>query len=151
MSDASATIDAVETTAERVREYLRSFDDFEVDDDGNCSLQYGSARVEITVGVFDEDQSVVKVRSACVTGAKPSPELYQHVATYPSEVGHLRLVDEDDGTVTINFCHSLLGEFLNPAELRMTVVAVAFTADDLDDGLAARFGGHVFDASKNKT
>jgi hypothetical protein len=148
----ASTIDAVEDAAAKVREFLGSFEDVDVDEaDGSCSLRYGSAVVHVTVGVFDEDQAVVKVTAACVTGAKLSPELFEHVATYHSEVGHLRLVEEEDGTATINFCHSLLGEFLNPAELRMTVVAVAFTADELDDGLAERFGGHVFDADSNKS
>ena len=153
MSDTSTTTDettdAVADTNRKVHEYLASFDEVDMDDDGAASLQYGSARVFITVETFDEDQAVVKVCANVVNGAKPTPELFHHLATNQSEVGHLSAVEEPDGTATINFSHSLLGEFLNPAELRMTIIAVAFAADQLDDALAAQFGGTVHDAESN--
>jgi len=145
MSDATAVADV----QAQVREFLSTFDDVTKNDDGTCTLSYGSAEVTVTVSVFDEDQAVVKVRAEAVVGAKPSPELFHHIATYSAEIGHLRAVEESDGTVTILLCHGLLGEFLNPAELRMTVVALALVADQIDDGLAERFGGTVHDASAN--
>jgi hypothetical protein len=144
MTDASAIDDAVADTVAKVRDFLAPFDDVTLHDDGTCSLHYGSAQVIITVGIFDEDQAIVRVRADAVTGATPSAELDHHVARFQGEIGHLTLRDEADGTVTILFSHSLLGEFLNPAELRLTVVAVAHYADELDDDLAARFGGKVF-------
>jgi len=154
MSDTSTTTDettdAVADTNRKVHEYLASFDEVDMDDDGAASLQYGSARVFITVETFDEDQAVVKVCANVVNGAKPTPELFHHLATNQSEVGHLSAVEEPDGTATINFSHSLLGEFLNPAELRMTVVALALLADQIDDDLAATYGGKVFNADGNK-
>jgi hypothetical protein len=149
MSDVSTDVDAVASTANKVREMLSSFDDVELHDDGTCSLTYGSAQVVVSVNVFDQDQAVVKVRAKCVTGATLSPELYRHIATFSAELGHLRVVEEADGTATILFSHSLLGEFLNPAELRMTVVALALIADQLDDSLAATYGGQVFNADGN--
>ena len=155
MSDPSTTTDehpdAVASTTEKVHEFLSSFDDVDQDADGTTSLQYGSARVFITVDTFDEDQAVVKVCANVVNGAKPTPELFHHLATHQSEVGHLSAVEAPDGTATINFSHNLLGEFLNPAELRMTIVAVAFAADQLDDALAAQFGGTVHDPNANLT
>ena len=133
----------------RMHEFLSSFKDVSHHDDGTASLQYGSARVVVSVEVFDEDQAVVKVRSQLVTGAKSSPELFHHVATQSTELGHLRAVEEEDGSVTILLSHSLLGEFLNPAELRLTIVALALVGDQFDDLLAERFGGTVFDAESN--
>jgi hypothetical protein len=150
MSDVSTDVDAVAETALKVRQMLSSFDDVDLNDDGTCCLTYGSAQVVVSVTVFDEDQAVVKCRAQCVTGATLSPELYRHVATFSAEVGHLRVVEEDDGTGSILFSHSLLGEFLNPAELRMTVVALALLADQIDDELAATYGGKVFNADGNK-
>jgi hypothetical protein len=153
MSDASTTTDetpdALAETTRKVNEYLSSFDDVEQDDEGNASVPWGSARVFITVETFDQDEAVVKACATVVQGAKPTPELFHHVATHQSEVGHLAAVEEPDGTATITFSHSLLGEFLNPAELRLTIVAVAHTADQLDDALAAQFGGTVHDAGAN--
>lgn len=148
MSDI-ASVDAVADTTAKLSEYLSSFDDVDFHDDGTCSLQYGSARVFVTVGVFDEDQAIVNVKAQCVSGATPSPELFRHVATFQADVGHLTVSEEADGTACIHFSHGLMGEFLNPAELRMTVVAVAYEADRLDDELAARFGGKVYDADSN--
>ena len=152
MSDAPVATDTgptVAEAAERVRQMLAPFDDVAVGDDGTCSLTYGSAHVTVDIGVFDEDQAVAHVRSRCVTGATPSPELYHWAATHRADIGQFRVIDEDDGTATIEFSRSLIAEFLNPAELRLTVVAVAFAADQHDDELAARFGGTVHDAAGN--
>jgi hypothetical protein len=142
---------AVAETAARVREMLAPFGDVAVDGEGTCSLCYGSALVRVEVGVFDDDQAAVRVRSRCVTGATASPELFRWVATNRADLGHFLVVEAGDGTATIEFSHTLVGEFLNPAELRLVVVAVAFTADHFDDDLAARFGGEVHDAAANLT
>jgi hypothetical protein len=150
MTDASTTIEAVADTIAQVRDHLSSFDDVTVNDDGSATLLWGSARVDVTVGVFDQDQSVVQVKSTCVTGATASPELYEHIATSSLDLGHYSVVAEDGGSVAIVISHGLIGEFLNPAELRMTVVAVAHEADTTDDELAARFGGTVYAADANR-
>lgn len=149
MTDAGTTIEAVAETTAQVREHLAPFDDVTVNEDGSATLLWGSARVDVTVGVFDEDQSVVQVRATAVTGATASPELYEHVATTALDLGHYSVEPEDGGTVAIVISHGLIGEFLNPAELRMTVVAVAHAADTTDDALAARFGGTVYAADAN--
>lgn len=145
-----ATNEAVVTTRQLVNEYLAgAFDEVEVAD-GVWTIRYGSAKVDITVDVFDEDSSVVRVVSPAVTGCAPSPELYKFIATDAPKhaFGHLEAIEQGD-TITITFGHSLLGDFLDDAELRTAVIAVAFTADELDDELAARFGGQVHDASGN--
>lgn len=150
MTDPSTTIEAVADTTAQVRDHLSSFDDVTVNEDGSATLLWGSARVDITVEVFDEDQSVVQVKATCVTGATPSPDLYEHVATSSVDLGHYTVVPETGGTVGIVISHGLIGEFLNPAELRMTIVAVAHEADTTDDALAARFGGTVYAARANR-
>lgn len=145
-----ATNQAVIATRRAVDEHLvAAFDGVERNDDGTWSLTYGSAVVHVGVKVFDEDGSVVLIDSPCVTGATVSPELYEHVATANTfDFGHLS-VTPDGETATITFSHSLLGDFLDSAELRTAVVAVAYTADELDDALAERFGGEVYDADGN--
>jgi hypothetical protein len=136
-------------TATRVRAMLAPFDDVVVGEDGTCSLSYGSANVMVDIGVFDEDQDVVHVRARCVSGATRSPELYRWAATTRPELGAFRVVDEEDGSATIELSRTLVAEFLNPAELRLSIVALALTADRHDDELAARFGGSVHDAAGN--
>ena len=148
MAEEGPSTPAVEETRRKVEEYLaNAFDDVTVDDDKWC-ITYGSAKVQIDVGIFDEDGSVVHVESPTVTGADASPELFHYLATnsHHHEFGHLGALETGDGKATITFGHSLLGEFLDPAELRTAVIAVAFTADQLDNELAARFGGEVHDA-----
>jgi hypothetical protein len=153
-ADQGSAGDAIAAASTRVRQLLEPFGDVEVErgDDGvpgRCTLRYGSALVAVEIGVFDEDQAAVHVRSRCVTGATRSPELYHWVATNRTEIGAFHVIDEADGTATIEFSRTLLAEFLNPAELRLTVVAVAFNADRFDDQLASRFGGMVHDAAGN--
>jgi hypothetical protein len=150
MTEPSTTIEAVAETIAQVREHLSSFDDVTVNDDGSATLLWGSARVDVTVEVFDQDQSVVQVKATCVTGASPSPALYEHIATSSLDLGHFSVVAEEGGTAAIVISHGLIGEFLNPAELRMTIVAVAHEADSTDDELAARFGGSVYHADGNQ-
>ena len=132
---------------QRVRETLDgSFDGVDFDSDGNASFRYGSAHVFVHVREFDEDSAVVVLESPVVKGATASPELYEYVATQaaPHEFGHLIVAPNDDGkTASITFTHSLLGDYLDDMELRVAAVAVAFTADELDDQLAERFGGTV--------
>jgi hypothetical protein len=149
MTDPTTPQDAVSAAADQVRSMLAPFDDVTVGADGTCSLRYGSAEVVVTVGVFDEDQAAVRVAARAVTGAAPSPELFRWVATNRADIGHFGVVEEGDGTATVEFARTLVAEFLNPAELRLTVVAVALTADRFDDELAARFGGRVHDAAGN--
>lgn len=138
----------IERVRAKVREYLTAvFDDVSLDDAGECNISYGSAHVTIGVRVFDEDSTAVHIHAPLVTGATASPELFHYVATAADDYdfGHLGVVEEGDGTATITFSHSLLGDFLDDAELRTAVVAVSFYGDQLDDDLAARFGGRVYD------
>lgn len=123
-----------------------SFDDVVFNDDGTASFRYGSARVFVSVEPFDEDSSVVLLKAPVVSGATVSPELYEYVATGAddTEFGHLTVSVEPDGTATINFSHTLLGDYLDDMELRVAAVAVAFTADALDEQLVERFGGRRF-------
>jgi len=58
---------------------------------------------------------VVQVAATCVTGASPSPALYEHIATSSLDLGHYSVVPEDGGTAAIVISHGLIGEFLNPA------------------------------------
>jgi hypothetical protein len=62
MTDASTTIEAVAETIAQVRDQLSSFDDVTVNDDGSATLLWGSARVDVTVDVFDQDQDLGAVR-----------------------------------------------------------------------------------------
>ena len=52
------------------------------------------------------------------------------------------MVDNEDGTSCfVAFDHTLLADYLDPEELVQAVVAVAVTADDVDDTVHDKFGG----------
>ena len=148
MADATA-VDAVAATRARVREYMQEFvGGHEVEElpEGDVAVRYGSARVTVHTTLFDEDSSLVVVDAPLVSGIAVSPELFEHVATAsPAEgLGHLCLEHDADGTATVHYRHSLLGEYLEGAELRMSVVAIALLGDRMDDALAERFGGTTY-------
>jgi len=51
-------------------------------------------------------------------------------------------LDVDKGAIWFN--HNLLGEFAAPDELEAALMAVANTADGLDDEIKGRFGGRLY-------
>lgn len=138
---------SVQETRERVQAYLTSAGRIEIDSDGDFTFQEGSARVFVGVAEHPNgDATIVRVFGLMVTGAKLSPELYEYVALNTDNwvFGHIALHPDDKGTATIVFCTRLLGDFLDKDELMYAVFGIANTADQLDDELAARFGGSVF-------
>ncbi len=114
--------------------------------DGAYSFQTGSARVFVRCGAWGTDTTLVSVTCPVLFECKPSPELYEHVATHADDYvfGHLSVSPQEDGTLMVMFTHSLLGDFLDPEELKHAVGALVTTADQLDDSLQARFGGKRF-------
>lgn len=149
MTEQITVHDAVADTQQRVHDAMADFvGEHAVQElpGGDVAVRYGSAIVSVVVQRFDEDSSLVVLDAPLVSGITPSAELYEYVATATPEqgVGHLGLTIADDGTATIHFRHSLLGEYLEPAELRMSVVAIALLGDRMDDALAERFGGSTF-------
>ena len=103
-----------------------------------------SARVFISVHPFGGDKTTVKIVAPIVHDIPASPEVYKYAATEGSyKFGHLSC-SEKDGKVSIYFVHTLLGDFLDPEELKMATFLLARSADEVDDELVKKFGGHRF-------
>lgn len=137
---------SVEAVRQKVEHFLTKNGRVELDADGDFSIRYGSARVFVRVVDWGDGDSVISLWSIAVRGAAPSPALNEYVA-YETDnyvFGHLSLVKRSDGTVDINLSHRILGNYLDEGELMHSVIALAKTTDDLDDDLAARFGGRTF-------
>jgi len=131
---------------ERVQRSLtKEFGTISVDADGDYWVTAGSARVYVSVKEWN-DRTLVDVFAQTNFDLTPSPELYEWVAKHSSSYrfGHVSLVEFDDGTARIDFCHRLLGDFLDPDELTVAVGAVGFSADEIDDEIKERFGGRRF-------
>jgi len=137
--------DNVTAVREKVRRYLLEvLSRVEVDREGNFTFRQGSARIFISVWPFGDDKVTVKVLAPVVFDAPASPELYKYVATEGFyKFGHMSC-NEKEGKVTIFFVHTLLGDFLDPEELKMAVFLMARTADEIDDELVGKFGGKKF-------
>lgn len=135
----------IEATRQRVQRMLADlFGRIEVDNEGDFTLRHGSARVFIRVTEGFGDHTLVDVRSFTNMRVPPSPELFRYIATENHYVfGALRALEGDDGVLVI-FRQTLLGDTLDPEELRTAVIAVAGTADDVDDEIQSRFGGDRF-------
>jgi hypothetical protein len=51
---------------------------------------------------------------------------------------------DSQGSWRVNFEHTLLGDFLDPEELRQAARVVGTTADEIDDVIVQKFGGRRF-------
>jgi hypothetical protein len=111
------------------------------------SFPYQSTRGFIDVFQQEGSERIIVRIWAFVTNKTPaSPALYEYLATNADSYvfGHLGCHKRDDGSLDVVFRHSLLGDFLDPEELKLAVGAVVGTADSLDDEVKERFGGTRF-------
>jgi hypothetical protein len=133
---------------DKVQTYLRELaGSFEVDSEDVYTFQLGSTSVFVKVNRMDE-HVVVLMWCILTRGTPPSPELYEYVATESANyaAGTLSARKREDGSVVVTLVHQLLGDFLDPEELKLAVSLMAATADGLDDEIVKRFGGQVVHA-----
>jgi hypothetical protein len=143
---------------DKVSRYARElFNIVQLDDDGDLIIPYESTKIWIQFierevapeqeAFYNENQlsrTVVQIWAPTIIDVTPTPELYKWVATEGADYfyGHCKVLDyEDKGKVQIIFEVTIPGDTLDPGELKQALVAVAITADGLDDELKAKFGG----------
>lgn len=114
--------------------------------DGAFTFQSGSARVFVRCVSWGTDNTLVGVSAPVLFEVQPSPDLYEHIATHGDDYlfGHLSAAAQQDGSVTVMFTHTLLGDYIDPDELKHAVGGVISVADQIDDDLKTRFGGKRF-------
>jgi hypothetical protein len=130
---------------DKVQRYLIDLlGNIEIDRDGDFHFRAGSARVFIRVQPLGDNSTFVSVWAITNADLTPTPELYKFLADENRyRFGNL-IYDEQDGKAMIRFAHNLLGDFLDPDELKMTVAMIARTADEIDDKIKEKFGGRTF-------
>jgi hypothetical protein len=121
----------------------------EITRSGGFTFRKGSTRVFVDLderGKDDDRFTVVRVTAPFLQNVPATPEVFEWVAKSADDwlFGHLGMLENEDGTYIIVFSHRILGDYLDPQELYHAVAAIAVTADDMDDELAARFGGETF-------
>lgn len=128
-----------------------------IDDDGDLVIPYESTRVFISVSQKDIDPELsefwndhqlshnfVEIWAPVIVDVKPSADVFEWVARDGQEYnyGGFRVINDGDSkNVQLIFRVSLPGDTLDPGELKDALLAVALTADELDDDLKKRFGG----------
>lgn len=130
---------------DKVQRYLTDLlQNVQIDREGDFNFRHGSAHVFVRVAPIGDEHTFVAVWAHTNLEVPASPELYQYIATGNQfRFGYMKC-REEDGKVSIVFAHHLLGDFLDPDELKTTVVLVAQTADQIDDEIMTKFGGRRF-------
>lgn len=101
-------------------------------------LREGSALATVSVSPWREG-TVVRAWSVVVTDIRPTPELYEYLLRLNADQQFGAFALDPDNDIVLS--HTIIGDTLDPGELRATVEAIAKGADDHDDEIVARFGG----------
>jgi hypothetical protein len=116
------------------------FGGFEEDPDWGYNGPFGSARVFVDVRPFLGESTVVSIASPVLSDVELTDGLALRVLELAAGApfGRFSYLAERR---ELWFEHTLLGDALDPDELRLAVSTVASVADGEDDALAAAFGG----------
>jgi len=133
---------------DKVRRILTDWlNDVRIDKDGDYAIPVGSTVGFVRVRGDEDEPVMVDVFAPMGRDVPASPELYEWVAIEGSKFkfGSVRLsTGTEAGTHNVWFRYAVLGDYLDPDELKNAVSAVVSTADGEDDKLVARFGGTTF-------
>jgi hypothetical protein len=151
-----------EIVANKVERYLKEiFPSAQKKSEGKFTVAFESTRIWINIEdgnvpkteknkawhlKHDIPQVLVKVWATILVGAPRSPGLFKWVATEGQNwmLGGTRVVLGDDGDCSLLFVYHMSGETLDPGEFKNGVMAVATTANHLDDIAQEKFGGKRF-------
>ena len=106
-----------------------------------------AAFVDIKEWTPDKDgnpRSLVYIWAPLGRDVKPSDELYHWAAVEGQQLwfGGVTIIDDKDkGTCFVQLDHTILGDYLDPAELITAVGGVMYSAEDMDEIVHDRFGG----------
>jgi hypothetical protein len=146
LQGASGPSTDVSVVREQVETLLTYRHQVEIEPGGDLSLAHGSTCMFVGVEEW-QGHPVVQLSLPVLLGAEPTPALLMRIVTEGTYLfGHL-MVDERDGLIDLILTHGLLGDHLDPPELLLAVELMTEVADGIDDQLAARFGGAVYDAA----
>ena len=120
--------------------------------DGKGSYIFGldTARIFVVPAWLKDERTVVRVFAITNLDVPVTSQLTSYLLAKNLDfvLGSFAL-DADAGAVWFN--HNLLGEYLAPDELEATLVAVAQTANQLDDEIKEHFGGRLYSEDPSAT
>jgi hypothetical protein len=141
LGEVCVTIDAVRSKVQRIlTDMLGSVT---VGADGIIILHNGSTAGIVDVVDWGDGDTIVKITSPMLSNVRLTPEVYEWVATEGQNkwFAHARVARESETHGRILWEYDLLGNSLDPDELKHAVSAVMVGADEQDDELQKRFGG----------
>lgn len=127
--------------------YLREMaPDLSVDDEGDFMVRLGEVITWIRPVAWEDERTLVRVWSITNIGMRVDEELTRFLVTTNARVamGGFRL---DESGPAVMIVHSLLGDYLNRAELQAAVAVVTGMATDFGPQIKSRFGGRLFSES----
>jgi hypothetical protein len=128
----------------KIQMYLtQNFSDVNIDSDGDFSIRNGSAKIFVRPWTSDDvDWTAINLEIQLLSGVKETSTVFEHLALHADDYhfGHLSASRGEDG-LNIFLTHSVLGDYLDEAELCQAVGAMGGIADNLDDELKSLFGG----------
>ena len=129
----------------KVQEFLADGWSAKLHGDGYV-LELESAVLEVRVAQREDTPDgpvTIYLSSPFLWDVPATPEVFKYVALNADNYtfGHLSAYEDDHGSLTLYFSHTLLGDYLDQEELDAAVGAVLISANDLDDELQKQFGG----------
>lgn len=138
----------VDVTSQRVQRILVGEFEVTLTKDGGFRVDLGSTAVFITVKEWTPDndgnpRSIVRVSAPLGRKVAATPELFRWAAIDGRArlFGGVTVFEEEGGTLFLVYDHTLLGDFIDPAEMITAVYAIGSTADEFDEIVHDRFGG----------
>lgn len=123
----------------------------EIDRDGDFVVHHESVVAFVHIYPFNEEKADTDIMIRCwaplVVDVPLTNEVYRWVATEGQSFhnGGCWLAENDDKkTGRIMFRIVIIGNDLDPNELKSAVYRTMFTSNDLDDKLKTMFGGRLF-------
>ena len=112
-------------------------------DESLYAVKQGSTYVLITVMPWGPDRALVRCVAQLVKGVRMDASLARQLLELNAHLRFGAFAYEPDGELVL-FLHSILGgPTLDPEELVATVRDVAVIADEYDDRIAKKYGGHT--------
>lgn len=102
-------------------------------------VQLGSTLTHVVVAPWGDDEAVVMVRAYVVYQADLVPELLLFLLKENDSKRFGAFGVDGDGDIF--FEHSIVGSTCDKVELKASVMAVVWTADQYDDQIMQRWGG----------
>lgn len=117
------------------------FGDFAMvsDDRPVVMVGVGSAIAQVAVYPWGNDDATICTRAYVVMNVELTPDLMRYLLTANDRMRFGAFGVDDDGDIF--FEHSIVGSTCDREELKASVMAVATTADRLDDEIVAKWGG----------